>query len=611
MGRTKLTNMLETHMNRSRESNRDKYMIGTVERTRKFLNQNKDIIILNADKGNVTVAMNKNDYKERMSNLLSDMMTYQRINKDPTSNLQKKNNDIVEELFKNNIISTIEKKRLKTEIAIAPRIYGLPKIHKDGYPLRPICSSINSPSIKLCKYIVNILNNLTTKSVYNVRDSVQFRDKIKNLTVNNNEKMVSFDVVSLFPSIPVELGLNIIEERWEEIEQYTNITKDMFLNIVKFCIKDNRYFKFDDKIYKQKAGLPMGSPASPIIADLVMESLLNESLQRLQSKPKILTKYVDDLFLIIREDAIQETLTVLNSFNKNIKFTLEEECDGKIPYLDTLVIRNADNTININWYQKPTASGRIINYYSKHTKRTIINTAKNLINRVLTISDEQFHFQNKLKIKDILINNNFPLHITKSLIENYYKNKHSSRDSQKTDPPKIYKSLIYLPNISERLEKSEIYDKNKYTIAHSSHNTTKSLFTNMKSKIPKMDKHNVVYKIECGGNKEESCGKHYVGTTKNKLKTRMSAHKSDIKLRNNNSIQKTALAEHCKQYNHTPKIDDVRVLQTEHHYNKRLTIEMLHINSLSTTKRINSKADTDNTAYCYRHLTKRDRAICK
>lgn len=536
------------------------------------------------------------------------MMTYQRINKDPTTSLQKKNNEIVEELFKQKIISDKERKWLKTEVATAPKIYGLPKIHKDGYPLRPICSSINSPSIELCKYIVNILKNLTKNSIYNIKDAVQFRDKVKNLTINENEKMVSFDVVSLFPSIPVDLGLNIIEERWEEISQYTKMPKTMFLNILKFCIKENRYFKYEDKIYKQKVGLPMGSPASPIIADLVMESLLDVCLNALPKKPKILTKYVDDLFAIIEEDSIQETLKILNSFNKSIKFTLEEEKEGTIPYLDALLIRK-HNKIHLNWYQKPTASGRLINYYSKHTKRTIINTAKNLIHRVLNISEEQFHVENKLKIKNILSGNNFPAHIINSLIREY---KPTKRTSENEKPKKIYKSLIYLPNISERLEKSDIYDKTKYTIAHSSNNTTKSIFSKLKSKTPKLEKHNVIYQIECGGNNEEGCGKLYVGTTKNKLKTRMSGHKSDIKLRNTNIIQKTALSEHCKIHNHTPNIDDVKILQTENHYNKRLTLEMLHINSLPTTTRINSKTDTDNTAYCYRHLTRgRDRAINK
>lgn len=597
--RTKFTTMLDSHLNKMRDSYRDKFINTTVAHSKTFLKQNKNILILNADKGNVTVAMYKDDYQQRMNEILGDMMTYQRLIKDPTSNLSKKNNELVEELFKNNIISTAEKKCLKTDVAIAPRLYGLPKIHKENFPLRPICSSVNSPSIQLCKYVVNILKNLTKNSKYNVRDSMQFRDKIKNLTIKDEEQMVSFDVVSLFPSIPVDLGLEIIEKRWNEIEEYTNMSKSLFLSILKFCIKDNRYFQYEGRIYKQKKGLPMGSPASPIVADIVMEKLLDTCMEKLKTKPVILTKYVDDLFMIVGENAIQETLTTFNNFNKNIKFTIEKEHNGSIPYLDTLVMRK-DNKIEMNWYQKPTASSRILNFHSKHPKQMIINTGRNLINRILNISDHKFHETNKNKIRKILSKNCFPKLLIEKLINEY--NIPKSKDKSQE---KYYKSMIYIPGLSERFQNSDLYDKDKLQIATRTNNTLKSLFTNTKSRIPLSERHNVIYSIECDGTKDEKCGKIYVGTTKNKLKTRISGHKSDIKLRSQNNIQKTALAEHCKLNNHIPNFDKIRVLQAENNYNRRLTLEMLHINNIPTNKKINYKSDTDNAAYCYRHLTKK------
>lgn len=599
--RTKFTTMIDSHINKMREDGRDKFINNTVEHTRAFLNKNKNILILNADKGNVTVAMNKKDYRQRMHNIINDIMIYQRINKDPTTHLIKRNNELVDELFKNNIISVLEKKRLKTDVATAPRLYGLPKIHKEDYPLRPICSSVNSPSIKLCRYIVNILKNLTSNSRYNVKDSIAFKDKLQKVTIKKTERMVSFDVVSLFPSIPVDLGIRLIEDRWDEIKEYTNMTKGLFFNILTFCIKDNRYFKFDDKVYKQKRGLPMGSPASPIVADLVMEKLLDTCLEKLTTKPTIVTKYVDDLFVILESSAIQDTLTMLNSFNNNIKFTMEEELHGRLPYLDTIVCRNNEK-IEFDWYQKPTASGRIINFFSKHPKQIIINTAKNFVHRVLNISDEKFHSRNKNKIREILTMNNFPMNMINNFIE-YRPTRPKQEKEEKT-----YKSMIYIPHMSERFLKSNIYDKNTFAIAQKTNNTLKKFFSDTKSKINTEDKHNVIYQIECEGNNNEKCGKLYVGTTKNRLKTRMSAHKSNIKCRNENETQKTALAEHCRRNNHTPNFENIKILQTESNYNRRLTLEMLHINNLPTTKRINYKSDTDNAAYCYRHLTQKNRS---
>lgn len=82
------------------------------------------------------------------------------INKDPTGKLQNINNDLVDELFNKKIITKIDQIRLKTNNAIAPRLYGLPKIHKIDFPLRHIFSFISSPSYELCKFIINILRNI-------------------------------------------------------------------------------------------------------------------------------------------------------------------------------------------------------------------------------------------------------------------------------------------------------------------------------------------------------------------------------------------------------------------------------------------------------------------
>ena len=49
------------------------------------------------------------------------------------------------------------------------------------------------------------------------------------------------------------------------------------MRAVQFVL-DSTYFTFDNIIYKQNFGAPMGSPLSPIIADVVMQDLENEVL---------------------------------------------------------------------------------------------------------------------------------------------------------------------------------------------------------------------------------------------------------------------------------------------------------------------------------------------
>ena len=439
------------------------------------------------------------------------------------------------------------------------------------------------------------------ESRYNVKDAIEFKNRINNSYISDDETMISLDVVSLFPSIPVNFAINIIESKWDIIQKYTKMTKRLFLDIIKFCIIDNRYFTYAKKYYTQMKGMPMGSPASPVIADIVMEELLDKSLQKLNSQPRCVTKYVDDLFAIVKTSTIDEIMDVFNSFHGDIRFTLETEIDDRLPYLDTLVVKR-DNIIKLDWYQKPMASGRLINYFSQHPKQVVINTATNFIRRVLNTSDKVFHEQNKIKITNILQNNSFPLHLINSLIKK--QSTHTIPD--KNEKKLVYKSMPYIPGLSERFKNSKLYDKEKFCIASKTTNTLKSLYTNMKSKIDKEEKSNVVYEIACKGG-ENKCNMVYVGTTKSKLKTRISGHKSDHKCRTNISTQKTALTSHCAHYSHTPDFDNVKILQQENNYSKRFVLEMLHIINTPTEKRINFKTDTDGCAHSYRHLVKNNK----
>ncbi|XP_037812483.1 uncharacterized protein LOC119604103 [Lucilia sericata] len=293
--------------------------------------------------------------------------------------------------------------------------------------------------------------------------------------------MVSFDVISLFPSITVDYAIRVIDDKWDELEKHTTIPRNLYMRILKFCIKENRYFKYKDKIYTQCKGLPMGSPASPVVADIVMEELLNTCIGQLNEKPRFLTKYEDDLFEIIKNSAIDDTLKVFNNFHRQIQFTIEEEDNCRLPYLDTVIMRDGED-IRMDWYQKPTASGRNINFYSCQPKHVIMNMIGTFIKRVLTISDEKFHKNNKDRIIKILRMNAFPMDIIKNLLRD---NKRKCRKDEAE--PVIYKSMTYVPGISERLENSGIYNRERYRIASTTNNTLRQLFSSTKSEIDKMD----------------------------------------------------------------------------------------------------------------------------
>ncbi|TWW76265.1 hypothetical protein D4764_13G0009270 [Takifugu flavidus] len=81
-----------------------------------------------------------------------DTATYEKLKRDPTSSYKKKVVDLLQKLEKDKAIDRPQYYRLYPGETI-PCIYGLPKIHKPGTPLRPIVSSINSVTYNISKYL--------------------------------------------------------------------------------------------------------------------------------------------------------------------------------------------------------------------------------------------------------------------------------------------------------------------------------------------------------------------------------------------------------------------------------------------------------------------------
>lgn len=346
--------------------------------------------------------------------------------------------------------------------------------------------------------------------------------------------------------------------------------------------------------------MPMGNPLSPTIADIVLDNLLDDALMELNNKNikiKYISKYVDDIFAVINSDDKDEILKTLNSHHPKLKFTMEMEIDGKIAYLDTRLQRDSGKII-FDWYSKETASGRLMNYNANQPKNQILNTAQNLIERVLKISDERFHKTNIRKLYEILINNSFPKNTIKTLIEatkhRLKQNQQLGNTEQRTD--RIFYSVKYIPGLTDnRNIRNTINNNNKICFAYKPSHTLNSLFTNTKAPIEKQQQSNVVYKIPCKGNDNERCNLVYIGTTKRTLSTRISEHKMNI----NKRKESTALSQHMIKTGHIADFDQIKILDKEKVAKKRYTKESLHIQrNIAIT--MNLKEDTDNINASYR-----------
>lgn len=177
-------------------------------------------------------------------------------------------------------------------------------------------------------------------------------------------------------------------------------------------------------------------------------------------------------------------LETLNKYHNKLQFTIEIEENACIPFLDVCIHREK-NSLLFDWYSKPTSSGRLINYYSSQPNKYKINTAKNLIHKILTLSHQRFHDANIDKIRKILKSNNYPDYLIRELIQqkvmeiNSPQNKAST--TKTTDTEKQYYSITYIPKLSENFDRD--LAKNKTSLSPTSPTTLYPRFT-LKQKAP-------------------------------------------------------------------------------------------------------------------------------
>ena len=156
-----------------------------------------------------------------------------------------------------------------------------------------------------------------------------------NTTIDDDEIMASFDVVSLFTAIPVYRACEQIRNKLmknKTLQYRTNLSIDEIITLLCFTLSNN-YFK--DKTYKQIHGCAMGSPVSPIIANLCMEEIEELAINKSSTPPRKLKRFVDDVFSIIKTNTVTTFHNLLNSINPHISFTTEQESEGRLAFLDT------------------------------------------------------------------------------------------------------------------------------------------------------------------------------------------------------------------------------------------------------------------------------------
>ena len=102
--------------------------------------------------------------------------------------------------------------------------------------------NVSQPDVNTVNTVVNTVNTVNT-----VKNSLEFADFIRGKTLDAEDELVSFDVVSFFTKIPVDLAIEIAKKRLREdvsLEKRTSLHVDFLIGLLSFCL-NTTYFVYD------------------------------------------------------------------------------------------------------------------------------------------------------------------------------------------------------------------------------------------------------------------------------------------------------------------------------------------------------------------------------
>lgn len=532
----------------------------------------RDVIYSRADKGNAVVIMDKEDYDSRVREM---------INTGPYEENKFKNgkpkdplNAMIEEanFARHNVVRLLGEEKLERKFHVpnptVASLYCLPKIHKNPVGMRPISSNIRTPTEKMAAWLVEEMRKYPVTHGKSVKNSVDLVQQLEGFKVRRGEILVSFDVAALFPSIPVTDALRSLRRHLERSRAPPHHV-EAYLLVAEVCMNQN-LFTFRGKFYRQTFGLSMGSKLSPLLANVFMSDF-EVDVEKQKYFPRVWRRYVDDIFASVKERYLDQTLHMLNSRHDSIKFTVEKEVDGKLPFLDLMITRKEDDTLKFGIYRKPTSTDRYITSDSNHFGAQKQAAFHSMAHRLYNVPMEEGEFsEEKTRIFKAAEVNGYRKEFASKILRKHKRKKTlqniTTLQPEGDEVKRI--SLPFYPKLTNPIKNT--LKRQGLHIVHKSDNTLRDLLCNLKDKVPP-DEQSGIYQIPC-----QDCPAVYIGQTRRKVKVRLKEHKNAV---DNKKPNESAVAAHTMDLDHQIDWNSAKLIKPVRKPLHLNAWESMHINN--------------------------------
>ncbi|CAF4858223.1 unnamed protein product [Rotaria socialis] len=256
------------------------------------------------------------------------------------------------------------------EVELA-HLYYLPKAHKPGTPLRPIISGLKHPTIKISKYLDDLLRPIFDQMALNSTVTSGF-ELVKKLqewsTVNmcQDTTFCTIDVTDLYTMVPQIEGVLSLRKMLDhlKLKEVGKLKVETIIRLSRFVMTNN-YFSYNGQFYHQVRGGAMGSPLTLTISNCYMYFFERQIVNQIRNSGGLYFRYIDDIFITINWPArhLLKQIERWNKFDENIN--LSANIGSAVNFLD-LNMENKNGQLITMVYQKPSYEPYYLPFNSIH-----------------------------------------------------------------------------------------------------------------------------------------------------------------------------------------------------------------------------------------------------
>ena len=362
---------------------------------------------------------------------------------------------------------------------------------------------------------------------------------------------------------------------------YLGYSEKLFYEMLNLAVS-NTYFFFNNILYKQKEGLAMGNPLAPTLANIFLGNMEDNFLNDcpVEFKPLYYRRYLDDIFAVFStKEQYMQFYDHISGYHANIEFTVEEELNGKLSFLDVMVTKE-DLSMDFSVYRKPTYTMLGTSYFSFIPNVFKINAVRALIHRAYHLSSSFSNFQIEIDfLRNFFDTNGFPKIIIDRCISKFLNKIYTPPETISTVPrEEIYIKLSYLGKNSDQLVTvfqtylRDFFPQINFKFVFTNDSSIGAFFKH-KENLPDELRSHIIYKYIC-----DACQASYIGSTVKQSKVRFFQHMG-VSHRTSLPIAKpvqSSIRDHCEFSDHRMRVSNFSVVASSESWNLR-TLESIYI----------------------------------